>query len=411
MRIFNIRLLFALLMISGLTALEPGWRHDNFESDVRYLSSEQCFGRSYAENGIRHAERHIAGQLKNAGIKTRKQTLRYKINVCTETPLCIVNGDTLRPAYDFIPHPYSASYEGVFSQGDIRTLNAETLKDMQDSLDLFSASAVRRFLIAEAAENADERLLLFPEENILQSKQNKHYKAAGLQIRGDVLPDSLETIFVRNQTTYKNIRCKNIIAYVRGTRDCDSLIMLTAHYDHMGALGDIWYPGANDNGSGVAVLLALARHYAQNPPPCPLVFCFLSGEEQGLLGAEHYAENPPYELSRVMSLVNLDMVGSGKKGYGMVNGAACPKEAAILQGICLENEFGELRIRDNSPNSDHYPFTERGVPAFFLYSSGGEQPYHHPDDIPTTLDYEALENTFMLVREFIDARSQKAAGC
>ena len=402
-----IRRIMLLLLFSAFFAAAENALREDMEKDIVFLSSEKCRGRSYSAGGIVHAERYIVRRLKNSGIRAFRQTVPYTLNVTLETPLCILNGDTLRPGYDFIPHPYSASFRGHYGPENIELFGEDTLKILQDSLDLFSISTVRRHIMKTRDGKTGSALLIFPEEEILQSKQDKRYHAAGLQIRAALLEDGIDNIFLYHRSAVKKLRGKNLIALIPGRADSDSLIMLTAHYDHMGALGDIWYPGANDNASGVAVLLALARHYAENPPPFSLVFCFLNGEEQGLLGAAHHAENPLYDLSRVMSLVNLDMVGSGRKGYGMVNGAACPKEAAILQDICRKNEFGELRIRDNSPNSDHYPFTERGVPAFFLYTSGGEQPYHHPDDLAGTLDWDVLEKTVLLVREFIALRSAK----
>ncbi|MDD3716765.1 MAG: M28 family peptidase [Candidatus Marinimicrobia bacterium] len=398
-----LRKLYLLMLLSSVCTVAAENLREDLQQDIRYLSSEKCRGRSYAAGGIFHAERYIVRQLKDCGIRVFRQTVPYTINVTLETPLCVLNGDTLRPGYDFIPHPYSASFHGHFCPENMEIYGEDTLKILQDSLDLFSVSAVRRHIMQTRDGQKRSALLLFPEEDILQSKQDKRYYTAALQIRASLLEESPKELVVAHRSAYKKLRSHNIIALIPGSSD--SLIMLTAHYDHMGDLGTIYYPGANDNASGTAVLMALARHYAEDPPACSLLVCLLTGEEQGLLGAEHFAASPRYDPERVICLINLDMVGSGHKGYGMVNGAACPKEAAILQEICETLDFGECRIRDNSPNSDHYPFTKRGLRAIFLYSSGGEQPYHHPDDIAKTLDWDVLEQTVFLIREFIDRRS------
>lgn len=394
---------FLFLLLSSVLTAAGGNLQEELEEDIHYLSSEKCRGRSYAKGGIFRAERYIVRRLRDSGIRVFRQTVPYAVNVTLETPRCVLNGDTLQPGYDFIPHPYSASFRGHFGPENIEIYTEDMLKILQDSLNLYSISAVRRHIMKLRDGQTGSPLLLFPEDEILQSKQDKRYRSAGLQIRTALLEESPKELVVAHRSAYKKLRSHNIIAMIPGRSD--SLIMLTAHYDHMGDLGTVYYPGANDNAGGTAVLMALARHYAENPPACSLLVCLLSGEEQGLLGAEHYAASPRYDLERVICLINLDMVGSGREGYGLVNGAVCPRESAILQDICESLGYGECRIRNNSPNSDHYPFTTRGVKAIFLYSSGGEQPYHHPDDIAETLDWEVLERTKHMIREFIDRRT------
>lgn len=409
MKIRSMGALAVFCLFAGPLIADEAGLLSGLKQDIVFLSSETCMGRSYHAGGIRRAERYIAAELRKAGIRVKKQSLRYDINISTKTPLCVVDSDTLTIAYDYIPHPYSASFSAYYPREQTLIYDTGTLEKIKDSLEFNSLSVTRRYLMEEHANNEDKRLLLFPEEDILQSKQDKQFSIAGLQIREALLDPDFEGIYAENHTRLKKLRSNNVVGLIPGPDKSDSLIIFTAHYDHMGALGDIWYPGANDNASGVAVLLALARRYAEETPPCSLLFCFVSGEEQGLLGSKRHAESPIYDMEHVMSLINLDMVASGGKGYGMVNGSACPKEAAILQDICNIYEFGECRIRDNSPNSDHYPFTQIGIRAFFLYTSGGEQPYHHPEDVAETLDWEVLEQTVMLMREFIERRAGNSA--
>ena len=95
------------------------------------------------------------------------------------------------------------------------------------------------------------------------------------------------------------------------------------------------------------------------------------------------------------------MVGSGLDGYGIVGGNDHAEDVSIFEDIREEFGFGNLKLRPNAPNSDHFPFTVKGVPALFFYASGGEQPYHHPDDIPETLDWESMENTVLMMKEYI----------
>ena len=394
-----------LLLLSVLLFADVA---EQLKKDIAYLSSEVCFGRGYMNKGLKRAEQYIIKELRELDLEVKTQAVRMKMNVPVAKPYCVINGDTLRAGYDFIPHPHSGSVNTRFYAEDIDIYDADLLEQLKDSLELSSIAQVRRYLIKQASGEKDGRLYMFAQEDVLQSRQDKRFSRAALQVRSECVPDTMETLDYFHRTQYKRFRSNNVIARIEGGIEKDSVIMLTAHYDHMGALGDVYYPGANDNASGVAVLLALARHYVENPPPYTLVFCFFTAEEQGLLGSFKYAYNPRYPLENVATLVNLDMVGSGGKGFGMVNGTACPKEADILRGIAEEHALGELRIRDNNPNSDHYPFTQLDMNAFFLYSSGGEQPYHHPDDVAETLDWEVLEQTVLWVREFITRRALSA---
>jgi Zn-dependent M28 family amino/carboxypeptidase len=173
----------------------------------------------------------------------------------------------------------------------------------------------------------------------------------------------------------------------------------------MGALGDIYYPGANDNASGVAVVLSLARYYSKDPAAMSLVFCFFTGEEQGLYGSEKYVKDPLISLDKTMMVLNLDMVGSGHEGWGIVAGKENPKDMEIFEKYCAQHELGKLKNRSNKPNSDHFPFTRKGVKAMFFYASGGKQPYHHPDDIPETLDWDVMENLFEMIRSYISEKT------
>jgi Zn-dependent M28 family amino/carboxypeptidase len=114
---------------------------------------------------------------------------------------------------------------------------------------------------------------------------------------------------------FKEYRTKNIAAFLQG--ETDSFIVFSAHYDHLGEMGKgIYFPGANDNASGVALVLNLVKHFAKNKKKLKysIAFLFFSGEELGLLGAKYYANNPLFPLSKIKFLVNLDMVGSGDKG-------------------------------------------------------------------------------------------------
>ncbi len=148
------------------------------------------------------------------------------------------------------------------------------------------------------------------------------------------------------------------------------------------------------------MILALAAHFANHPLKQTLVFVGFSGEEQGLQGSRYFVENPPFPLEKIKFLINLDMVASGEAGLMAVGGSDYEPEFKLLTTINDSLNLGPLGKRPNAPNSDHYFFLEQGVRGFFFYTNKGTQPYHHPDDVATTLDWGEFGDTFELVKTF-----------
>jgi Zn-dependent M28 family amino/carboxypeptidase len=151
------------------------------------------------------------------------------------------------------------------------------------------------------------------------------------------------------------------------------------------------FPGANDNASGTALLLALAKRMVEQPLEYTTVFIFFAGEEAGLVGSSFYVSQPVYPLSNIRFLLNLDLMGNGEEGITVVNATVFENEFKLLQEI---NNKGKLLVAINSrgkaQNSDHYYFTEKGVPSFFWYTLGKRKAYHDVNDIAETVPlYEA----------------------
>ena len=144
----------------------------------------------------------------------------------------------------------------------------------------------------------------------------------------------------------------------------------------------------SDNASGVAAVLALADTLARRPLRYTTVVVLTGGEEQGLVGAFALAARPSWPLDRTRLLVNLDMVASGETGIGVFGAAEQPDVFAGMQADAARLALGPLTGRAMRPNSDQYPFHEAGVPAVYLLTLGGRQPYHSTGDVPATLDWD-----------------------
>ncbi|RYY21596.1 MAG: M20/M25/M40 family metallo-hydrolase [Cytophagaceae bacterium] len=199
---------------------------------------------------------------------------------------------------------------------------------------------------------------------------------------------------------------QNLAAIVRGKTQPDSFLVVTAHYDHLGMMGrTAYFPGANDNASGVALLLELAAHYArpENQPAYSVVFLLFGAEEAGLVGSRYFVAHPLVPLPRIKFLINLDLLGTGEDGATVVNGKTY---AAAYQRLTALNDahhyLPRLTARGRAANSDHFPFSEAGVPAFFIYTRGGSQAYHDVHDQPAALSLAGFSGAFGLVRDFLD---------
>src|SRR5581483_637887 len=186
----------------------------------------------------------------------------------------------------------------------------------------------------------------------------------------------------------------NVVAIIRGSdpKLKDENIVIGAHYDHLGlghygtmdpnAEGQI-HNGADDNASGVAVMLSVARRFAAGKaPPRTLVFVAFTGEELGLYGSRYFVEHPPFPLAAAKAMINLDMVGRMEDNKLMVNTADTAKEFRTMIGRAAGGL--DIGMKATGGGSDHVSFYNKGVPAVHFYT-GMHSDYHRPTD-----DWEKL---------------------
>ena len=201
----------------------------------------------------------------------------------------------------------------------------------------------------------------------------------------------------------RNYHTQNVMAYLPAKKKCAKTVVFTAHYDHLGRMGDdTYFPGANDNASGTAMLLTMAKYFKENPSDYNILFIAFAGEEAGLLGSKYFVENPVLKLKKIKFLVNLDIMGSGEDGVTVVNATLFEKEFALLQQINTEKSLLKVvKKRGPAANSDHYWFTLQGVPAFFVYTMGPNKNYHDVFDIYGNLSFKEYEDITTLLIEFV----------
>ena len=178
---------------------------------------------------------------------------------------------------------------------------------------------------------------------------------------------------------------KNIVGLLPGSDENlkDEYIVVGAHMDHNGvdAEGFI-YPGADDNGSGTCLVMELARSMIANGerPKRSIIFVLFAAEEQGLLGSKHFVSNLPVPEENIVAMFNFDMVGRGNGNINIAGTENFPEMWDIVKNFFPAEKLKNLGKFRAGANSDHYPFQERGIPAFFFISAGQHPEYHRTDD-------------------------------
>lgn len=193
-----------------------------------------------------------------------------------------------------------------------------------------------------------------------------------------------------------SLQTMNVVGLLTGSDPelNQEVIVVGAHLDHVGKMGDVIFPGANDNASGSAVITHLAEVFAQTAkkPKRSILFIAFSGEEAGLLGSEYYSNHPLLPIENTKAMINLDMVGAGNKGFMLVGGHSYPAFADLYNAYAEKLDVAEIRRRWMSKNSDHWHFFDKGIPSLFMYCIGGPPTYHSPNDTFDTLDTTTMEN-------------------
>jgi Zn-dependent M28 family amino/carboxypeptidase len=189
--------------------------------------------------------------------------------------------------------------------------------------------------------------------------------------------------------SHRGERCDtaaNLIGYFPGASP--DVIVLSAHYDHLGVLNGKIFPGADDNASGVAALLATMEYFSRNRPRHTLIFTVFDAEESGLQGAKAFVKNLPVDKKRVILNVNLDMVSRNDKNE--LYAAGCrhyPFLKPYLEKIAKTSAVKLLFGHDSGNSSDdwtnasdHAPFHQSGIP-FVYFGVEDHQDYHQPSDV------------------------------
>jgi len=411
-----------LLFIIGFLFIPNGFGQKSYGKIlIDSLCSERYDGRGYVNNGDVRAGDFIIRELKSIGVNSfKKKTYSqpYKINVNTfPYPMHVVLGtDTLAIGADYLVNPYSGSAQGDFKVEEINTDNFYS--KYSGEIDLSSRKKEQKIYAFNFTDIEDAKLRqkikgmamkamnYFP---IIWVEKNKQMYSVG---RGQmnyplISIDSakyktVSTVNLKINNSYKpQYKTKNIIGFIPGKKK-RKYIVLSAHYDHLGRMGQAIFPGANDNASGVAMLLSVAKHFMQNKPKYSIVLCFFSGEEAGLEGSKYFVQHPYFKLKRVKFVLNVDIMGGADNGITIVNGTKHQSHFDTIVKINEANKYLKVvKRRGPTANSDHYYFSQSGVPAFFIYSMGSVKNYHDIYDTAENTPLEKFNEVQSLLLDFM----------
>ncbi|BAX81999.1 M28 family metallopeptidase [Labilibaculum antarcticum] len=262
--------------------------------------------------------------------------------------------------------------------------------------------------------------------NTFQGAISNSVASALLQIK----PKRLKQILATNQVNqseqanrkfafnfslkYKEVSTENVFAFLPGTDKKEEVLVISAHYDHIGKKDGEIFNGANDNASGTASIIEIARKFQEasdngHKTKRSIVFVAFTGEEKGLYGSKYFTDNPPVPLSKIVGNLNLDMLGRYDQfhdttDYIYLLGAnhLKPKLKVISDSINQISTKLQLDYKYDTPDnflyraSDQASFVKHGIPAIF-YFNGLHKDYHQASDTAEKIDFQAIKRVSELV--------------
>lgn len=408
-----IKLLFTAIFLFAVSiaTAQSGITH------LRKLSSPQFHGRGYYKKGDHKAAVYIRDEFRRLGLSPVNgsyfQDFSFPVNTFPGKMKVAAGQKTLIPGRDYIVSPACPSVKGTFQ--------IQQLQSLQQTFD--PSGIADDFLLVDKSAFPDSLQTVVdsilrnppPFKGVVVLEPKKLTWSVATKVAGQVVIRVLKnnwpiasktiTLDIRNEFI-EAYQTQNVMAMIPGSSNPDSFIVFTAHYDHLGRMGKkALFAGANDNASGTSMILDLAAYYMkpENRPGKSLLFIAFAAEEAGLIGSKYYTDHPPLPLGNIRFLLNLDLMGNGEDGMMVVNGELHTAEYDLLNSINDQQQLLKtIGKRGKARNSDHYWFSEKGVPAFFFYTTGGSTAYHDIDDVAANLPMTEFEDVKKLIIAFVN---------
>ena len=354
------------------------------------------------------------------------QHFQFPMNVMRGAMSLAVDGVSYAPTFDYTVKEFSPTCHGFFKvtyldeeayrpEGFIEHLNSGLYRDQFVVIDW------EHYLEALRPDPFDKYqpyltqltdvggIILRQEEQFPYFKARTWYQTARpvLFVNGS-FPDDAREIELHLDAEMLPVRdAHNIVAWLPGTDPkSDTYFTFIAHYDHLGLMGEEFvFPGANDNASGSAMLVTLAKYFSKHRTKQGIQFILLDGEEENLLGAFFYCANPRMPLDKIAYLINLDMIADNGDRLATEVSAAGAAALTQFRVISDSGKFPpfEFAVQPLSDNSDHFAFAQQNVPCIYFETDGSLiEHYHTPRDTYDHTTDVNFDRLFNLLTQFVE---------
>ncbi len=433
-----------LLFTCAVVAQEPSAA--KIQQYVTYLASDELDGRRTGTAGANEAAKYIAKEFERLGIRTAPATDSRKINVMLarylqtfpyigsvelgKNNVLSTSGSAFRIGEDWMPLGISTNkkleltevvfagygitanelnhndYKGTYTKNQVAVIEKGT-PDGDNPHGRFTTAGQLRFKVAAAQSAGVGALLIISSEDDLKNDAlaKLHYDNAGLAsipvaVISKQAAEKLKNakqVTLATDVVRADVPAHNVVGVIEGSDPIlkNESIVIGAHYDHLGRGGEgslatrsgEIHHGADDNASGTAGVLELARIFSSQRPKLKrtLVFIAFSGEEEGLLGSNYYVNHPLWPLDKTVAMINMDMIGRMKDRKLIVGGVGTAKEWRQL--LSASNGGFELTMNEDGYGpSDHSMFYSKQIPVLFFWT-GTHNDYHKPSDTSEKINY------------------------
>ena len=307
-----------------------------------------------------------------------------------------------------------------YSQENIKYANTININDLYDHISVLASDSLEGRETGKPGQKKAAKYIAshFQKIGIPPYKRKTYFQKFKVKSKRHVCKcdDCDLTFFKRVFKSNQIIKGENVLGYIEGTDLKDELIIITAHYDHLGKHDSLIFNGADDDASGVAGAMEIAEAFmiAKKEgygPRRSILIMPVSGEEKGLLGSKYYTDNPVYPLNNTIANLNIDMIGrlddwhsTGDYVYLIGSDRLSYDLHNINEEINSNYTKLELDYKYNDeddPNryyyrSDHYNFAKNNIPVIF-YFNGVHEDYHRPSDTIEKLDFNKIKKISKLI--------------
>ncbi|MFN0202150.1 MAG: M28 family metallopeptidase [Bacteroidia bacterium] len=424
---------FLLLLTSSAWAQteNPAALLREARKEVNVLCSNKMAGRGYIASGHQKAADYLAKRFQEIGlqpiaqypdsndvVKPYQQPFIVNLNIIEKTRL-YVDDKMQVPGIDYIVAANCPSSKGSaeiqdagyamlpiskatgkaisYNDGIPDSIGTDATKKEKYKNEL---SPINRMI---RIETASPTVCIVQKAKLTHTFRDEQGDFPIFEILKDKYPSYAKKITWEVVSNLSKIETQNVLGYLEGKSKKDSFIIVSAHYDHLGRMGTATFPGANDNASGIAMLLSMAEYLVSQPLEYSVLFIAFGAEEAGLLGSQFYVEKQAaVPLAKTKFILNIDLMGGGTEGIMAVGGIDFPQYFDKLKALNETNkELAAVKARKNAPNSDHYFFLQKGVKGFFIYTMGGPPHYHDVYDTPKNLQLSKFVEVRKLLLSFL----------